>query len=218
MGLRLRKLLPLSGLIILLATLAAMVAGCAAATPSHNLPDSRQIFRTPLIATGKNDINTMDPARVAESISYVPVYLTFPGLLTLDTGGRPIPWAAAAMPTFDATANTYTFHVSSGWAEDYPDPQDWLSLQFGPNAGNNPGDVVLPQANALMTQADTDLGPDRMSLYSEAEQLLVTDVAWMPLNQGKTSYSLPTYVHNVAYSSLGLIPLSTWQTIYLTAH
>ena len=74
-----------------------------------------------------------------------------------------------------------------GWVADYPDPQDWLSLQFGTGAINNTGNVNVPAANALMTQADQDLGSDRMSLYNQAEQLLVTNVAWIVLDQGKTS-------------------------------
>jgi oligopeptide transport system substrate-binding protein len=105
-----------------------------------------------------------------------------------------------------------------GWVADYPDPQDWLSLQFGTGAINNTGSVVVPAANTLMTQADQDLGSDRMSLYNQAEQLLVTNVAWISLGQGKTFYNLPTYVHNFQFSALGVITLSTWQQMYLTSH
>ena len=105
-----------------------------------------------------------------------------------------------------------------GWVADYPDPQDWLSLQFGNGAINNTGSVNVPAANMLMAQADVDLNSDRMSLYNQAEQLLVTQVAWMSLSQGKSFYNLPTYVHNFQFNSLGVITLGTWQQIYLTSH
>jgi oligopeptide transport system substrate-binding protein len=108
---------------------------------------------------------------------------------------------------------------SIGWEGDYPDPQDWLSLQFGTGAINNFGSVNVPAANALMTQADQDLGPDRMSLYNQAEQLLVTNVAWIPLSQGKTYYNVQPFVRNLQLDPSGLIPLTgpdSWETIDLT--
>ena len=105
-----------------------------------------------------------------------------------------------------------------GWVADYPDPQDWLSLQFSATAINNTGSVNVPAANTLMAQADIDLGSDRMSLYNQAEQLLVTQVAWMTLDQGQTFYNVPTWVHNFQFSSLGVVTLGTWQQIYLSSH
>jgi peptide/nickel transport system substrate-binding protein/oligopeptide transport system substrate-binding protein len=105
------------------------------------------------------------------------------------------------------------------WIADYPDPQDWLSLQFAPGAINNTGNVVVPQANQLMAQADQDLNAvTRAQAYNQAEQLLVTNVAWITQNQQKLFYNLPTYVHNYQITSLGVIPLSNWQQIYLSAH
>src|SRR5579885_2452750 len=104
-----------------------------------------------------------------------------------------------------------------GWSADYPDPQDWLSLQFAPGSINNTGNVNVPAANTLMAQADTNLDPtSRAQEYNQAEQLLVTDVAWISMYQEKTRYNLPTYVHNFAFDSLATIPLATWQSIYLT--
>src|SRR5579883_218101 len=106
-----------------------------------------------------------------------------------------------------------------GWSADYPDPQDWLSLQFEPGSLNNTGSVNVPQATTLMQQADTNLDPaSRAQQYNQAEQLLVTAVAWIPLSQGKTYYNLPTYVQNFKFSSLGVITLQSWSQIYLTSH
>jgi oligopeptide transport system substrate-binding protein len=105
------------------------------------------------------------------------------------------------------------------WITDYLDPQDWLSLQFGTNAINNTGSVLVPAANALMTQADSDLGSNRMSLYNQAEQLLVTQGAWITTSQQKGFYTVSKCVHNFTINSLGDIPLTgpdSWQTIYLS--
>jgi oligopeptide transport system substrate-binding protein len=109
-----------------------------------------------------------------------------------------------------------------GWVTDYLDPQDWLSLQFGNGAINNTGFVTVPAANTLMAQADVNLDPtSRFTQYNQAEQLLVTDGAWIPYGEGKTFYNVQPYVHNFTINSLGTIPLTgpdSWQTIFLTSH
>jgi oligopeptide transport system substrate-binding protein len=104
-----------------------------------------------------------------------------------------------------------------GWSADYADPEDWLSLQFGPGSINNTGAVNVPAANTLMAQADVNLDPTSRALqYNQAEQLLVTAGAWIPLDQQKTFYNLQTYVHNFTFDSIGTIPLDNCQKIYLT--
>ena len=114
------------------------------------------------------------------------------------------------------------------WIADYPDPQDWLSLQFSPTALNNTGFVTDSAANALMAQADADLGSDRMSLYNQAEQSLQTQVAWITEYQWKNFYNVPSYVHNFAFDSQGLLPLggpggtagsgATYENLFLSSH
>ena len=104
-----------------------------------------------------------------------------------------------------------------GWSADYPDPQDWLSLQFLPGSINNVGNVKVPAANTLMAEADVNLNTtSRAQEYNQAEQLEVNAVAWIPMYQQKTRYNLPTYVHKFTFDSLGTIPLANWQTIYLS--
>jgi oligopeptide transport system substrate-binding protein len=109
-----------------------------------------------------------------------------------------------------------------GWVTDSLDPQDWLSLQFGNGAINNTGFVTVPAANTLMAEADVNQNPtSRFQEYNQAEQLLVTDGAWIPFSQGKTFYNVQPYVHNFTFNSLGTVPLSgpdSWETIFLTKH
>jgi peptide/nickel transport system substrate-binding protein/oligopeptide transport system substrate-binding protein len=106
-----------------------------------------------------------------------------------------------------------------GWIADYPDPQDWLTLQFGPGATNNTGNVHIPAADALMTQADANLDPTtRFSQYNQAEQLLVNQGAWISVTQGKTIYLTAKYVHNYSVTSLGYPTLQTWQQAFVDTH
>jgi oligopeptide transport system substrate-binding protein len=100
---------------------------------------------------------------------------------------------------------------------DYPNPQDTLSLQSAPGAINNVDNVVDPQASKLMAEADASLDPTTSyQLYNQAEQLLVDDVAWIPLQQQKTIYNLNPLVHTYVVNSLGFTPMSSWDTIYLS--
>ena len=110
-----------SGVIVLLGTLAIMVGGCGSSGGSGVLPDSQQVLRIPLVVTDI-DIKTMDPALDADYYSYFPIFMTFPNLVTLDQNGNITPWAAASMPSFNSATNTYTFHVRPDlkWSDGTP--------------------------------------------------------------------------------------------------
>ena len=102
------------------------------------------------------------------------------------------------------------------WGADYPDPQDFLSLDFFPEAANNFGTVGLPTATTLTRQADIELSPSkRINAYNQAEQLLVTSVAWIPLDQGMGAYLLRPNVVNYQESPVGGPSIGAWQHVYL---
>lgn len=113
------------------------------------------------------------------------------------------------------------------WGADYPDPQDWTSLQFGKGAPNNIWNygqnlcTCAPDQQAVqqeMTTADSDFGSDRISLYQDAEQKLVNDVAWIPMFQRTGTYALKSYVTGVVDNSSTEIPPNDWSKIYITVH
>jgi oligopeptide transport system substrate-binding protein len=102
------------------------------------------------------------------------------------------------------------------WFADYADPQDWLSLQFGPGAINNTGSVDVSTADALMAEADQELDPSqRTALYNEAEQLLVMNVAWIPVGQSLAFYDLRTSVTGFRLTGLGYPSLDQMYSIEL---
>lgn len=103
------------------------------------------------------------------------------------------------------------------WLGDYPDPQDWLSLQFLPGSDNNIGNVTVDQANTLMLKADAEEDPlQRMRDYNAAEQLLVVDIAWIPLYQTKAWWQTQPRVRNYSIASFGLTPLDVWTSIFIS--
>jgi len=113
-----------------------------------------------------------------------------------------------------------------GWIADYPDPQDWLTLQFDKGAPNNTvnygqnnsSNAVQQQANqALMRQADVNPDPNaRLQQYMLAEQQLVGDVAWFPLFQGVVHRLVKPCVQGLAVNAQSLIPPADWAKIYIS--
>jgi len=100
-------------------------------------------------------------------------------------------------------ASLQSFYAS--WTPDYPDPQNWLSLHFGANAQYNATNAVDATAIALLSKADTETDPtQRIKDYQAAEQLLVNDVAWAPLAQGKLYWRVRSTVVNYAQDALGM--------------
>lgn len=106
-----------------------------------------------------------------------------------------------------------------GWTAYYPDPQDWLSLQFLPGAQYNFGNVELKPADTLMMAADTNLNQSqRLQQYQQAEQLLVDQVAWVPYDQVTDHWQVRTWVHGYAQTALGEPCLDQWLTTYIANH
>jgi peptide/nickel transport system substrate-binding protein/oligopeptide transport system substrate-binding protein len=108
---------------------------------------------------------------------------------------------------------------TADWIADFPDPWDWLSEQFLPGLPNNLGHVNLPAANALMRTADVDQNSTRRLLeYQEAEQMLVTNVAWIPIYLGQDVYVKRPYVINYQATAEGSPSSNAWQQVYIARH
>jgi oligopeptide transport system substrate-binding protein len=125
----------------------------------------------------------------------------------------------------DDTTNTFgNNHVmgwSIGWISDYPDPQDWISLQFDKSSTQNSENFGInadqKALQAQMDQADVNSDPAaRLQQYNQIEQQLVNDVAWMTIYQQKTSAVYkPCVTGLVVNSSLLPIP-DDWANIYIS--
>jgi oligopeptide transport system substrate-binding protein len=114
-----------------------------------------------------------------------------------------------------------------GWIADYPDPQDWTTLQFDKGASYNEwnygqnfsADAAQQVATQqLLEQADKNLGSNRMAQYDQAEQQLVNDVVWMPLFQADAAGLFKKYVQGIVLNAQGLTPPSDWANIYIAVH
>jgi oligopeptide transport system substrate-binding protein len=105
------------------------------------------------------------------------------------------------------------------WIADYPDPQDWLSLQFATGAVDNSEDVHDPQLDALLQAADRDLNQaDRMAKYNQAEQDVVNLVGWIPYAQGKAFWRQRLWVRGFGLNSLYTMVDVNWPNVYIVQH
>jgi len=113
------------------------------------------------------------------------------------------------------TSNTLLFKVQSnslplyllGWSADYPDPHDWLSLQWESDALNNNVHYHNPAFDKVARSADVtwNFGA-RMRLYAQAQQILINDAAWIPLYiPNRRAYIRPG-VSNLVLTGYGIIP------------
>jgi peptide/nickel transport system substrate-binding protein/oligopeptide transport system substrate-binding protein len=114
------------------------------------------------------------------------------------------------------------------WVADYPDPQDWLTLQFdkgvpnnSTNYGQNHSLQALNQQNNQVAMERADSNTDeasRMQSYNRIEQQLVNDVSWLPTTQTNTAVVLKSYVKGLTFNAQLEIPPSDWANIYIAQH
>lgn len=128
-----------------------------------------------------------------------------------------------------ATGNSQGLQMwGLSWVDEYPDPQDWLTRQFGSgsvfnnmNYGQNTSSDVSLQLTTQkqLAQADSTFQSSaRLQAYQQAEQQLVNDVAWLPIEQVASIFLRQPYVTGIVDNGLGLIPPDDWANIYILQH
>jgi ABC-type transport system substrate-binding protein len=93
---------------------------------------------------------------------------------------------------------------SLGWIADYADPENFLDLLFHSSSHGNHMAYSNPEADVLLERARTE--PDRqtrLSLYQQVEEMLVWDVAWIPLYHGIDYQLVKPYVKGLVLSPQG---------------
>lgn len=115
------------------------------------------------------------------------------------------------------------------WVAEYADPQDWLTRQFGSgsvynnmNYGQNVSDDAAKQqatqTSLVSADSNTQNNSTRLKAYQQAEQQLVNDVAWLPIEQVNSIFLRKPYVTGMVDNSIGIIPPNDWAAIYILQH
>jgi peptide/nickel transport system substrate-binding protein/oligopeptide transport system substrate-binding protein len=128
-----------------------------------------------------------------------------------------------------ATGNSQGLQMwGLSWIGEYPDPQDWLTRQFGNgsvynnmNYGQNTSTDAAQQQSiqSQLSAADTNFQSSaRLQSYQQAEQQLVNDVAWLPIEQVSSVFLRKPYVVGMVDNGIGIIPPGDWAGIYMLQH
>ncbi|XUW99380.1 MAG: peptide ABC transporter substrate-binding protein [Dehalogenimonas sp.] len=96
----------------------------------------------------------------------------------------------------------------SGWIADYPNPQDFLDILFRTGADFNSGGYSNPAVDALLDQAaaTTDSNAS-LSLYQQAQRLILADAAVIPLFFGQEYILVKPYVTGFQINPMGMLVL-----------
>jgi len=108
--------------------------------------------------------------------------------------------------------------TNGSWGADYPDPQDFTSLLVHKGTPYNKGFVNVPEADAILDKADvSNDATGRLTQYQQAEQLFVTNGAWMTYAQPLASYTVRNTVANFSFNASTTTSSSMWQGAYIKA-
>ena len=96
-----------------------------------------------------------------------------------------------------------------GWIADYPDPHNFLDILFHTGSEVNIGEYSNLTLDTLLDQAATrQNSTDRLSMYQQAEQLVVDDAPCLPLFHGTNYILVKPYVKGYELNPLGIPDLS----------
>jgi oligopeptide transport system substrate-binding protein len=83
----------------------------------------------------------------------------------------------------------------AGWIMDYPDPEDIVDIKFHSRSRLNDPRYSNPELDALLEEARIEQDVDqRMSLYQQAEQIIIEEAVWAPLYHGRDHALVKPYV------------------------
>ncbi len=110
----------------------------------------------------------------------------------------------------DLNKNKFQAFAGLGWEADYPDPQDFLDILFHSDSKLNHGQYSNGQVDLILENARINPDPiDRIKLYQNAEQLIVTDAAWVPLwFEGERHVLIKPYVKGYRLTPMTVPKLS----------
>jgi len=101
--------------------------------------------------------------------------------------------------------NPYQMY-SLGWIADYPDPQNFLDILFHSQSMDNHMGYSNREVDRLLEEARTEQDHGRrMDLYREAEQMILNDAPWVPLQYDVDYWLTKPYVKGMIYPPM-IIP------------
>ena len=96
------------------------------------------------------------------------------------------------------------------WMADFLDPQNFLSLMLTTKGNENKIFYSNPKVDALCAAADQEQNRDkRLKMYADAEDLVLGDVAWIPIYFQRDIELINPRVKGLRESLFGHLPHTT---------
>jgi oligopeptide transport system substrate-binding protein len=92
--------------------------------------------------------------------------------------------------------------LPGGWIQDYPDPQNWLSVYWKSDT-NFAQDVGYKNTKVddLLNKADVETDEaKRADLYDQAQKLIIADQAQIMRSNNLNTYLIKPYVHGLDFT------------------
>lgn len=123
--------------------------------------------------------------------------------LGIDVDARQVEWGQFLKERANGTMPCY--HLR--WAADYLDPQNFLSLMLHSGSPENTLGYSNPDFDRLCEQADVEPDPQkRMTLYRQAEKVVVEDAPWVCLFYKRDVELHKPYVKGLRDCLMGHLP------------
>ena len=87
-----------------------------------------------------------------------------------------------------------------GWFADYPDPENFVFLLYGPNKrpGPNASNYANPEYDKLFEQMQAmNDGPERLAIIAKMRTIAVEDCPWIYINHDEALTLSQSWLHNV---------------------
>lgn len=147
-------------------------------------------------------------------------------VLNVQVTANPVDYNTLLDQVTAATGNANGIQMwGLSWVGEYPDLQDWLSQQFGKgtvynnmNYGQNTSTTAaqqqIVQQQLAAADANTSNASQRLQVYQQAEQQLINDVAWLPIEQEKQVFLRNLDIVGIVDNAQGITPPDDWSNIY----
>ena len=152
-----------------------------------------EAFKLPPIVFGTSGIGDTDPLAAALIEMYADT-------LGVDIELHQVSWDAFQQDLYDNVFQMFML----GWVADYPDPENFLDIQFYSNSEQNHSRYDNPKVDALLEEARRELDHEkRMELYRRAEEIIVNESPWIPIYHGINYVLVKPYVEGLTISPQG---------------
>ncbi len=212
------------------------LTGPAGIKDSRGSPSTaKQLLKVGLQEEGWSSVSQIPPIKLTyakdpEEDKYISMAIQmWQSVLGINVIPNPVDFNTLLALEEQAQGNAHGIQMwDIGWVADYPDAQDWTTLQFDKSAAGNymnygqntTADALQEQeVQQQLEQADAESNPaTRVQLYQSAEQQLINQVAWIPMLQSTRLRLQKPYLIGVVLNPLEIRPPNDWANIYIAAH